>query len=109
MLQSLVNFIPGADRLVAAWRHEGVFVVDYTDRAAPLEAGFFSPSSRAGVLRLVAGSDFWTAYFWHGHVYASSGGSRSGLYILRQDDITDAEPSPYDEGTSWGRWTAESP
>jgi hypothetical protein len=103
------NFIPGTDRLVAAWRHEGVFVVDYTDQAAPVEAGFFSPSSRAGVLHMVAGSDFWTAYFWHGHVYASSGGSRSGLYILRQDDITDAEPSPYDEGTSWGRWTGAGP
>jgi hypothetical protein len=90
------NFIPGTDRLVAAWRHEGVFVVDYTDRAAPVEAGFFSPSSRAGALRLVAGSDFWTAYFWHGHVYGSSGGSRSGLYNLRQgavsaDDVRNAQ------------------
>jgi hypothetical protein len=103
------NFIPGTNRLVAAWRHEGVFVVDYTDRAAPVEAGFFSPSSRASALRLVAGADFWTAYFWHGHVYASSGGSRSGLYVLRQDDITDADPSPYDEGTSWGRWTGAGP
>ena len=101
-----LNFIPGTNRLVAAWRHEGVFVVDYTDRAAPVEAGFFSPSSRVSALRLVAGSDFWTAYFWHGHVYGTSGGSRSGLYVLRDDDITDAEPSPYDEGTSWGRWTA---
>ncbi|MEX2011218.1 MAG: hypothetical protein WEF51_03155, partial [Chloroflexota bacterium] len=84
------NFIPGTELLVAAWRHEGVFIVDYTDRAAPVETGFFSPSSRATVLRAVAGADFWTAYFWHGHVYGSAGGSRSGLYILRDDDITDA-------------------
>lgn len=103
------NFIPGTKLLVAAWRHEGVFVVDYADRAAPVETGFFSPSSRVGVLRPGPSADFWTAYFWHGHVYASSGGLLSGLYILRRDDITDAEPSPYDEGTSWGRWTAEGP
>ncbi|MGZ5410560.1 MAG: LVIVD repeat-containing protein [Aeromicrobium sp.] len=103
------NFVPGTEMLVAAWRHEGVFLVDYTDPAAAAETGFFSPSSRVGALGLVAGSDFWTAYFWHGHVYASSGGSRSGLYILRQDDMTDADPSPYDEGTSWGRWTGEAP
>lgn len=48
---------------------------------------------------------FWTAYFWHGYMYASSGGSLSGLYILGDDDITDAEPSAYNEGMSWGRWT----
>lgn len=99
------NFVAGTQLLVAAWRHEGVFIVDYTDPSAPVETGFFSPSSRAGALRPIAGADFWTAYFWHGHVYGSSGGSRSGLYVLRHDDFTDAEPSPYDEGTSWGRWT----
>jgi hypothetical protein len=103
------NFIPGSELLVAAWRHEGVFVIDYTDRAAPVETGFFSPSRRVGTLRLGANSDFWTAYFWHGHVYASSGDSLSGLYILSNDGLTDVEPSPYDEGTSWGRWTAEGP
>jgi hypothetical protein len=104
------NFIPGSERLVVAWRHEGVFVVDYTNPTAPLETGFFSPSSRRPIaLPLGPTSDFWTAYYWHGHVYASSGGSLSGLYILRDDDVTDAEPSPYDEGTSWGRWTAEGP
>lgn len=103
------NFIAGTDLLVAAWRHEGVYVVDYTDPAAAVETGFFSPSSRAGALRPIATADFWTAYFWRGHIYGSSGGSRSGLYILRHNDIADAEPSLYDEGTSWGRWTAEGP
>jgi hypothetical protein len=62
---------------------------------------------RAGALRPVASADSWTAYFWRGHAYGSSGGSHSGLYILRHDDIADAEPSPYDEGTGWGRWTGE--
>lgn len=101
------NFVAGTQLLVAAWRHEGVYVVDYTDPAAAVETGFFSPSSRAGVLRPVATADFWTAYYWHGNVYGSAGGARSGLYILRHDDMTDVEPSPYDEGTSWGRWTAD--
>ncbi len=104
------NFIPGSDRLVAGWRHEGAFVVDYTDPAAPIETGYFNPASgRAGLLHPFAKADFWTAYFWHGYVYASSGQSLSGLYILRHDDITDAEPSTYDEGTSWGRWTGAGP
>lgn len=98
------NFIPGTEMLVAAWRHEGVFVVDYSRPATPFDVGSFS-RSRPGVLSFGGDADFWSAYFWHGHVYASSGGSRSGLYILRHDGITDAEPSPYDEGTSWGRWT----
>ncbi|HTE66633.1 MAG TPA: hypothetical protein VK736_10310, partial [Candidatus Binatia bacterium] len=105
------NFIPNTKLLVAAWRHEGVFVVDYTDPAAPVQAGSFRPRPGGVVNVLGAGADpdFWTAYFWHGYVYASSGAFLSGLYVLRPDDTTDAEPSPYDEGTSWGRWTAGSP
>ena len=102
------NFVPGTEMLVAAWRHEGVFVVDYRDRTAPVEAGFFNPASgRAGLLRPFANPDFWTAYYWHGHVYASSGNALSGLYVLRDDDLVDAKPSLYDEGTSWGRWTPD--
>lgn len=100
------NFIPGTTMVVAAWRHEGLFLVDYEDPAAPLDVGLFSPSRR-GALGLVGrGSDFWTAYFWHGNVYGSSGGSLGGLYVLHQDGLTDTDPSPYDEGTSWGRWTS---
>lgn len=104
------NFVPGTELVVAAWRHEGVFVVDYTDPAAAFETASFRPALvRAGALRLGATPDFWSAYVWHGLVYASSGDFLSGLHILRHDDITDAEPSPYDEGTSWGRWTAQGP
>lgn len=99
------NFVPGSKSLVVAWRHEGVFVVDYTDPAAVTEAGFFRPSS----FRPGANPDFWTAYFWHGHLYATSGADLSGLYILGKDDFADSTPSPYDEGTSWGRWTTREP
>jgi hypothetical protein len=98
------NFVPGTDLLVASWRQEGVFVVDYTDPAAAVQADSFKPSSGGGLFS-PASPDFWAAYFWHGYLYGSAGRFMGGLYILQSDDITDAEPSAYDEGTSWGRWT----
>jgi hypothetical protein len=103
------NFVPGTTLIVASWRHEGIFVVDYGDPAAPNETASFRPSRNW--LSVVSGSvptDFWTAYFWHGFVYGSANKTAGGLYVLRKDALTDAEPSPYDEGTSWGRWTPAS-
>jgi hypothetical protein len=101
------NFIPGTELLVASWRHEGVFVVDYADPAHPVEAGAFRPGGR-GILGLGASApDFWAAYYWHGHLYANAGRGLGGLYILRHDESTTAEPSPYDEGMVWGRWSAD--
>lgn len=97
------NFVPGTQLVVAAWRHEGLFVVDYSNPAAPTEKAHFRSTPR--VLTSIAPTDFWTAYFWHGYVYGSAKGTEGGLYVLRFDGLTDAEPSPYDEGTSWGRWT----
>jgi hypothetical protein len=101
------NFVPGTKLLVASWRHEGVFLVDYGDPAAPTETASYRPSPN-WLSVLSATTDFWTAYFWHGYVYGSANKTAGGLYILRQDALTDAEPSPYDEGTSWGRWTPTS-
>jgi hypothetical protein len=100
------NFIPGTRLVTASWRHHGVFVVDYTDPANPVDMASFQPG--AGPLGLGGTPDFWSAYFWHGQVYASAGDFGGGLYVLGRDDFSDVEPSPYDEGTSWGRWTAES-
>ena len=95
------NFVPGTDLLVAGWRHEGVYLVDYTNPAAPVEAASFRP--RLGLTG--DPTDFWTAYYWHGYVYGSANRASGGLYVLGDDALTDAEPSPYDEGTSWGRWS----
>lgn len=99
------NFIPDRPLVAASWRHHGVFIVDYTDPAKPVEVASFQPGG--GPLVLGGTPDFWSAYFWHGHVLASAGDFRGGLYVLGRDEFSNVEPSPYDEGTSWGRWTAE--
>jgi hypothetical protein len=100
------NFVPDTNLLVASWRHEGLFLVDYGDPATPSDAAMYRPSRNLlSVLSGSAPTDFWTAYFWHGYVYGSANKTAGGLYILRLEDLVDAEPSPYDEGTSWARWT----
>lgn len=97
------NFVPGTPLVVASWRHEGLFLVDFTDPSAPLEVGFLRPTS----FRPGSNADFWSAYYWHGFVYANSGQELSGLFVMQTDLVGDLEPSAYDEGTSWGRWTAD--
>lgn len=97
------NFIPGTKRLVASWRQEGIFVVDFADPSVPVEALQFRPGSGLNGLTSTQ-TDFWSAYFWHGYVYGSANRAEGGLYVLGGASITDFEPSPYDEGTSWGRW-----
>jgi hypothetical protein len=99
-----VNFVPDTALVVASWRRHGVFLVAFTDLSAPVEAGFYRRSS----FRPRANPDFWSVYYWHGHVFASSGGDLSGLYILESDGLDDMEPSAFDEGTSWGRWTSST-
>ena len=99
------NFVPGTHLLVSAWRHEGVFVVDYSDPAAPVEIAYFRPTATG--LPMGDPTDFWTAYYWHGYVYGSANRAAGGLYVLRYDPLADTEPSPYDEGTSWGRWSSD--
>ena len=98
------NFVPGAALVVASWRYEGMFLVDFSDPSAPTEAGFLRPTS----LRPGANADFWSTYYWHGFVYANSGQELSGLFVLETDLVADLEPSAYDEGTSWGRWSVGS-
>jgi len=97
------NFIPGTTRLVASWRQEGIFVVDYADPSAPTEALHFRPGSSLTGLGGTQ-TDFWSAYFWHGYVYGSANRAEGGLYVFDHASITDIEPSAYDEGTSWGRY-----
>lgn len=101
------NFIPGTTRVVASWRQEGIFVVDYTDPTAPTEALHYRPSS---TLTGLGGTqtDFWSAYLWHGYIYGSANRADGGLYVLGDASVTDVEPSAYDEGTSWGRWEMQA-
>lgn len=100
------NFVPATRLVAASWRHEGVFLVEYSDPAAPAQTGAYLPAS-GGIPLLGTTPDFWAAYAWHGHVYASAGDAREGLHILGHADLLDADPSAYDEGSSWGRWTPE--
>lgn len=91
------NFIPGTELLVVGWYGSGMFVVDYSDPAAPAEHANFRP----------AGTNYWSAYYWHGALYGNSFrglDGMGGLWVLTMDGLGDEPPAAQDEGTSWGRW-----
>lgn len=98
------NFIPGTSLLTVGWYKSGMIVVDYSNRTRPTEHAVFTPT----------GGDFWSAYYWHGHVYGNSfggggpiGGTNEagGIWITRLDGIGDVDPSPHDQGVTWAPWT----
>lgn len=105
----LYNFIPGSDRLVTAWMDGGAFVVDYGRLPGLRGTGDPAPLSAAVEQSwfLPAGSSFWSAYYWHGHLYGLGyGGSPGGgLWVMSMKGVADVAPAPQDEGTAWARWT----
>jgi hypothetical protein len=104
------NFVPGSDRLVTSWMEGGAFVVDYGSLPGLRGNGAPAPLTAAAQEQawfLPVGASFWSAYYWHGHLYglAYGGEPGGGLWIMRMDGLADAEPAAQDEGTSWARWT----
>ncbi|HWB71089.1 MAG TPA: hypothetical protein VG452_02645, partial [Egibacteraceae bacterium] len=94
------NFVPDSAQVVVGWYRSGVIVADFTDPAQPREQAVFLPE----------GGDFWAAYAYRGFLYGASRTERAtnqagGLWVLALDGLADREPSVYDEGTSWVRWS----
>ncbi|MGH2805831.1 MAG: LVIVD repeat-containing protein [Actinomycetota bacterium] len=63
------NFIPGTRYLVAGWYLGGMNVLDLSDPANPVEVAHFRTDD----------SDYWSAYWYDGRIYASGG---AGLDVL---------------------------
>ena len=59
----LFNNVPGVrgDVLVASWYAGGTTVVDYTDRSAPTEVGFYDP----------ANGSVWASYFYNNFIFTN--------------------------------------
>ena len=108
------NFIAAEDMaderqlVVTGWYVSGLVVHDFTRVAglAPIgRAPTYAQSTPEGV-------SLWSAYAYRGYLYGASFGSgNSGLFIYALDGYTPTDGAeapgvnPWDEGTSWGRWT----
>lgn len=105
----LFSFIPGSDRLVTSWMDGGGFVVDYGRLPGLRGAGTPTPFSVADEQAwfLPVGATFWSAYYWHGKLYALGYGGKpgGGLWVMNMRGLPDLPPAPQDEGSSWARWT----
>lgn len=70
------NFIPGTRYLVAGWYTGGMNVIDLSDPASPVEVAYFRAEN----------SDYWSAYWYEGRIYANGG---AGLDVLEVKGLSD--------------------
>jgi hypothetical protein len=94
----------GQQLSVTGWYSGGAIIHDFS-RAAGV-----GPIGVAPVYAQLTpeGVRSWTAYAYRGFIYSASyGGSNTGFFVAEMDgyDAEGAEPQPFDEGTSWSRWT----
>jgi hypothetical protein len=94
----------GQQLSVTGWYSGGAIIHDFS-RAAGI-----GPIGVAPVYAQLTpeGVRSWTAYAYRGFIYSASyGGSNTGFFVAEMDgyDAEGAEPQPFDEGTSWSRWT----
>jgi hypothetical protein len=64
----LYNFIPGTRILVVSWYSGGINVIDWSDPLAPREIGSYRTD---GVYAEREVTNYWSAYFHQGRVYAN--------------------------------------
>lgn len=71
------------DWLVAGWFSAGLFVIDFSEPTSPEMLARYDPS----------GTNFWSAYFHEGYIYANSysGGDSGGLHVLKLTRKRDRE------------------
>lgn len=70
------NFIPGTRLLVSSWYVGGMNVVDLSDPSEPKEIAHFRAEN----------SDYWSAYWYDGRIYASG---RAGLDVLEISSLSE--------------------
>lgn len=88
------NVIPMKDkkRYIAAvgYRSAGFSVVDFSDPAAPKEAGYFQQMQDGAI------PDIWSAYWYNGRIYSNDNGAARGVSVYEMKGLGRAQTRYFD-------------
>ena len=74
--------VKGKDVMVQSWYQGGISVVDFTDRANPVELGWWDRGPLSSERLILGGS--WSAYYYNGYIFSND--IQKGLDVLEIRD-----------------------